>query len=65
MSMGPYNPLDMPNGHVNINLLPDPNPNGDIDMNREAFLPSSNGTRKVILSKIRRGVSSLPRPSKR
>jgi hypothetical protein len=34
-------------------------------MNREAFLPSSNGTRKVILSKVRRGLRSLPRPSKR
>lgn len=34
-------------------------------MNREATLPTANGTRKVILSKIRRGLSSLPRPSKR
>ena len=34
-------------------------------MNREAFLPSSNGTRKVILSKVSRGLKSLPRPSKR
>lgn len=34
-------------------------------MNQTATLPTATGTRKVILSKIRRGLSSLPRPSKR
>jgi hypothetical protein len=34
-------------------------------MNKEAYIPSSAGTRKVILSKVRHGLKSLPRPSKR
>ena len=34
-------------------------------MNTEAFLPTVNGTKKVILSKVRHGLKSLPRPSKR
>lgn len=37
----------------------------NLDMNREATFPTSTGTRKVILSKVRRGLRSLPRPSKR
>ena len=34
-------------------------------MNTTAILPTANGQKKVILSKVRRGLKSLPRPSKR